>query len=149
MKTLLKQISVLFFPVLLFTFGCQKDASQPNDPVVSPTSRFTWTPSSGATVVADNFYYITAYNNIVASKTGNLTSVDIILESLSVGTHTISPSKGITLEYVYSGTTYSGKSGVVNITSNSAGLITGNFNAALTGGTITAISGEFTDLREK
>lgn len=136
-------------PVLLLTTRCQKDAGQPNDPNPSSNSSFSWTPAGGATVVADNFYYITAYNNIVANKTGNLTSIDIILDDLSVGSHTISPSKGITLDYVYSGTTYSGKSGIVNITSKTGGLISGNFNAALAGGTITSISGEFTDLHEK
>lgn len=140
---------IFFSAFLVLVWACQKDSSQPEDPGTGNTGGFTWTPSGGTQVVADDFYFITAYNNIVASKTGNLTSVDIILDDLSVGTHTISPTKGITLEYVVSGTTYTGKSGVVNITSNSGTLLSGNFTAALTGGTITSLSGEFTDLHSK
>lgn len=138
----------------LFVTGCAKAEKETEDPVntggvVTPTSEFDWTPGGSSAVTASESYYIPAYNNIVATKNGGSSYVDITLDNLNVGAHTISPSAGITLEYATLTTTYTAKSGVVNITEKSGTLLSGNFTAALNGGTLTSISGKFEYIPQK
>ena len=85
---------------LVFT-GCAKAEKETEDPantggVVTPVSEFDWTPNGSSAVTASESYYIPAYNNIVATKGGGSSYVDITLDNLNVGAHTISPSAGIT-----------------------------------------------------
>lgn len=143
----------IFILSLVFT-GCAKAEKETEDPansggVITPAAEFNWTPGGTSEVVANDSYYIPAYNNIVATKNSNSSYVDITLDNLNIGAHTISPSAGITLEYSTGSATYTAKSGVVNITDKTGTLLSGNFTAALVGGTLTTINGEFNNIPQK
>jgi hypothetical protein len=146
-------LTIFILGLILFT-GCKKDDPGPEDTPTTTTTGaapggFTWTPSGGSAVVASDAYFIQEFSNIYGIKNGVSSSVDITLDTLSTGTHNISQSIGITLEYAVGTTTYTGKSGSVNITSKTATSISGNFVVALNGGTVTSISGEFVNLPKK
>ena len=148
-RTRLNSLLILLAYSLLFLFSCKKDENTPiNDPV-TPTSNFKWSTDGSASVTASEAYFIAAYNNIVATKSGSTASVDVVLDDLKVGSHAISASTGITLEFVNQGTTYTGESGTVVISQNTGTLLSGSFSAQLSGGTIKTITGSFTDLKEK
>lgn len=143
----------IFLGSLVFT-GCTKAEKETEDPgnsgsVPTPSAEFNWTPGGGSGVTASSSYFIPAYNNIVATKNTNSSYVDIILDNLNVGAHTISSSTGITLEYSTGTATYTAKSGVVNITEKTETLLSGNFTAALNSSTLTSISGEFVNVPRK
>jgi hypothetical protein len=136
-----------------FTFTrCAKDEKAPDDPTpapvgTTPAGGFTFTPAGSSAVVANEAYFIPAFNNIVATKIASSSTVDITLDDLSTGGHTISP--GITLVYTAGSTTYTSKSGVVTISAKTGTLLSGSFSVALNGGTLTGISGQFTDISQK
>jgi hypothetical protein len=138
---------------LLVFAGCAKAEKEPEDPTPTTTGTtlhpdFRWTPGSGPAVIASDAYFIPAYNNIVALKNTTSASVDITLDNLNEGGHSISSSSGITLEYNDGTNTYTGKSGSVNITDNDGTSISGSFNCVLNGGP-GSINGQFTDIPHK
>jgi hypothetical protein len=152
-RKILNSTGILALTILFFS-ACTKEKDTPKETTSStsaagPVGGFTWTPAGGSAVVASDAYFIPAYNNIVANKNTTSDYVDIILDTLSVGNHTISPSLGITLEFGTSTATYTGKSGSVNITAKTGTLMSGTFTSALNGGTITSISGQFTNIPQK
>ena len=148
-KNHLLKLSFLF--VLLF-IGCAKETDAPKEetPVTptAPAKKFMWTINGGSAIVADDSYFVPAFDNIVASK--GTATVDIILDTLGKGTHNISPSLGITLDYNDGTNTRSGKSGSVIITENTGTLISGTFTSSLIGGgTTSTITGEFSNVPKK
>lgn len=157
MKTKFANYLLLFSGVIILSImftNCAKAEKETEDPAsnsgaITPTSEFNWTPDGSSAVTASESYYIPAYNNIVATRGGGSSYVDITLDNLNVGAHTISPSAGITLEYATSSATYTAKSGVVNITEKTGTLLSGNFTAALNGGTLTSITGKFENIPQK
>lgn len=151
-KHLLSILTLLTLVTLMFT-GCAKAEKEPEEPTPTttgstPEPEFRWTPSGGSLVVTNNAYFIPAYNNIVALRNGTSASVDIVLDNLDEGNHVISSTSGITLEYNDGTTTHTGKSGSVNITESGATL-SGNFTCTFSGGSVSSISGSFTDIPQK
>lgn len=150
-RTCLNLFSTTLILFLVFS-GCVKDETEPEEPTPTTgtpvsTPGFGWTPGGGVATTADDFYYISAYSNIIGLKNGN--GVDITLQELKTGTFSLSPSLGNTLYYTVGTTTYTGKSGTVNITTFAGNKISGNFSTTLTGGTVTSISGQFNDVPAK
>ena len=147
----LKHIFVFLIGALLL-LACAKEEQAPVDPNgggSAPTSFFTWTTDNGSTVNANDFYFVTTFNNIVGKKTSNGSFIDISLDNLSEGAYTISSSKGIILEYNDGTKSYFAASGVVNITKNTGTKLSGNFNAYLSGSTVLSVSGNFEDIPAK
>ena len=139
------------FVLLAFLVSCQKDASVPNDPNGnggSTSGSFSWI-SAGTTVHASEFYYISAFNNIVAIKVGYGTSVDIVLDNLDQGVHNIDPSQGITFEYLVGGKTYQATSGSLTISQKSSNKMSGSFSVEFAGSSIGGLDGLFSNISEK
>lgn len=138
---------------ILLVAACAKESPAPSDPntPVTPvvTGSFNWSINGGASVSADNYFFIESFNNIVGTKNSGSISVDISLDTLSVGNHTISPSNGITLDYSNGISVASAKSGIVSITSKTSSYVSGTYSAAFTSGTLTSIGGSFTNLPAK
>jgi len=135
-----------------FLSSCIKASSDPDKNVSTApsgntsTTSFQWTPNSGSGITADSSNYYASFTTIFAFKNGINNSIEINLSSLAVGAYTLSSSTGNALTYVANSTTYTAKSGVVNITANTSTNLSGNFNCALSGGTLTSLSGEFVDI---
>jgi len=151
-KSVFKFIGLLLVFTFLFS-ACAKDEDEPEEEtpgtVTPPPAKFAWTINGGAEVVANETFFVPAYNNIYGTKTGGK-NIDILLEDLSKGTHNIAPSNGITLEYTDGGTTYSCKSGSVVITENTGLLVSGNFHSVYTSaGSSNTIIGTFSSIPKK
>jgi hypothetical protein len=146
----------LLAPILIVSvilYACSKDSDKPEEeqPNSNPTTtfKFTWSLGNNASVTADDAYFVPAYSNIYATK-GTTKNVNILLEDLSVGSHSITPSKGVTLDYTDGAVTYNAKSGTVMITKNNGSLVSGSYNCSVSNGSVnTTISGDFTDLPKK
>jgi hypothetical protein len=138
--------------VILFT-RCAKDEYVEEDPTngggSTTTSSFTWTLNNTSSQFANDYFFVSAFNNIVGKNTGNGSYVDITLDNLDPGAYTISASKGIILDYYDGSKSYRGVSGVVNISAKTGTLLSGNFTASFYTGTITSISGQFIEIPEK
>jgi hypothetical protein len=134
--------------ITLSVLSCAKAEKEPEpeDPVPSePAPVFNWDPAGGSHTVADSGYFIKAYNEIVAYKNGNSNLVDIRLSDSKSATYTISSSTGNQLEYVVGSKTYTGTFGTVTLVNNNT-KISGSFSCALSGGSITSVSGQFSDI---
>jgi len=134
--------------------SCAKDETTDEDPTggtvgTTSSSGFSWSVNNGASVAANDYFFVSAFNNIVGKKTGNGSYVDITLDNLTPGTYNISPSKGIIFEYFDGSKSYSGTSGVVTISAKTGSLISGHFTAAISHSIITSVSGQFTEVPEK
>jgi len=151
-----KPFKILLGASLLTLFilsACAKESPAPTDPntPVTPvvTGSFNWSINGGTSVSADNFFFIESFNNIVGTKNSGSISVDISLDTLSVGSHTISPSSGITLDYSNGTSVAAAKSGIVTISSKTSAYLSGTYSAAFNSGTVTSISGSFSNLPSK
>lgn len=132
--------------------ACAKEEEEPVDPAGSgstTSSYFTWTSDNGSTVNANDYYFVTAFNNIVGKKTSNSSFIDISLDDLTEGSYTLSSSKGILLEYNDGSKSYFASSGLVTITKNSGNKLSGNFNANFSGSAVLSVSGSFADIPAK
>ena len=148
-------LTAIAFGLLIFT-GCAKDEDEPEDPNTTTTTTggtvtydFKWTPNSGNTISANEAYYSTATNNIYAAKNGTANSVEIILPDFSTATYSITSTSGNSLEFLSNSVAYQATSGTVKITTNGGNKISGNFNVAFSSGTLTGLSGQFTDIPQK
>ena len=151
-KIHLIKLSLLCVALVFLLIACAKetDAPKEEEPVTptAPAKKFTWVINGGATILASDSYFVPSFDNIVASK--GTATVDIILDTLGKGTHNISPSFGITLDYNDGTNAYSGKSGAVVITENTGAFISGTFTSSLIGGGSTStITGEFSNVPKK
>ncbi len=133
--------------------ACAKESPAPSDPnaPVTPlvTGSFNWIVNGGTSVSADNFFFIESFSNIVGTKNSGSISVDISLDALSVGSHTISPSSGITFDYSNGTSVVAAKSGIVTISSKTSSYLSGTYVAAFNTGTLTSMSGSFSNLPSK
>ncbi|WP_317899676.1 hypothetical protein [Aurantibacillus circumpalustris] len=140
--------TALTIVMMSLIIACAKETNEPEEePPVASQVKFTWSINGGSTIDASDGYCISAYNEIIAIKTG-ATAIDIILEDLNKGSHAISPANGITLEYNNGSANFNGKSGSVTITENSGTTLAGTFNCSLdgNGGSLT---GQFSNLPKK
>lgn len=145
-------LAATLISVATFISGCAKSEKDPaeepsNEPI--ETSEFSWTPGSSSSVKADSSFYFPAFNNIVSYKGGGSQIVDIYLSALSVGTYTISSATGITLSYTTGSTAYTASSGTIGITANTGSKLSGSFGVNLKGGTLTNLSGSFSDIPKR
>lgn len=134
--------------------GCAKASSDPdkNVPVTTgPTynEEFKWTPSGGAEVTADSCHYYTSFTTIYAFKNGNSKSIEINLSALTTGTYPFNAASGNLLTYVNGTSTYTSTAGSLTISSTNDNRLAGTFSVALGGGTVTSISGRFSDVHKK
>lgn len=154
-KLYLSIVVVFILAISINLSSCAKASTDPDkDTSTTPagntsTTSFQWTPNAGSSTTADSSNYYTSITTIYAFKNGLSNSIEINLSSLAVGAYTISSSTGNSLIYVANSNTYTAKSGVVNITANTSSNISGNFNCALTGGTLTTLSGQFVDVPKR
>jgi hypothetical protein len=152
-NTVYNILTAALLGLLIFT-GCAKDEDEPEDPTTTTTGGvatydFKWTPNNGSTVTADEAYFSTATNNIYAAKSGTANSVEIILPDFNITTYSISSSSGNSLEFLSNSTSHQATSGTVKITANSGNKISGNFAVGFSSGTLTSLSGQFTDVPQK
>lgn len=143
--------SFLFATALLAFVTCKKDEEpEPEDPN-NPSSfgQFSWKPGSGASVTADSAYYYPQFTTIYAFKNGSANMIEVNLSSLAAAGYTLSSSSGNALTFVTNSITHNAVSGAFNITASANNKLSGNFSASLTGGTITAITGNFTDIPQR
>ena len=151
----LKTVIALTFTSTLFLLSCAKDSSDPDKNVaITPAGNtnstvFSWTNNSGTSTSADSTNYYASFTTIFAFKNGTSNSIEINLSALTVGSYTLSSSTGNALTYIANSSTYTAKTGVVNITANNNSNLSGNFNCALSGGTLTTLSGQFVDVPKR
>lgn len=151
----LKFILLLLLSSLIFLISCAKASSDPDKNTSTVPSgntsntQFTWTNNAGSSVTADSSNYYTSFTTIFAFKNGITNSLEINLSSLNVGAYLLSNTTGNALTYIVNSTTYTAKSGTVNITANNSAGLSGNFNCALSGGTLTSLNGQFTEIPKR
>jgi hypothetical protein len=138
---------------LIVLSSCAKDEPEPadpNDPGTVPTlpPYFTWKVNNGSQVVADSSHCYVKSNVIFAFRNGNANTVEINLASMSVGKYLINTSSGNELKY-QTGSLVGTGTGTVNILTSGQDRISGDFNCALSGGTLTSITGTFTDIPKR
>lgn len=151
-KPFVNNAFVALLSASLCLVSCAKSEKDPAEEPTTPAielGEFSYTPGTAASVNADSSVYFPAFNNIVSYKSGATQVIDIYLSALSVGTYTISSATGISLSYTTGSTVYTAKSGTVGITANTGSKLSGKFGVALTGGTLTSLSGSFTDIPKR
>lgn len=141
-------LSILVMAGALFAaVACEKEASKPEEETTTPVSSYSFSWTTGSTSFsADNSFFVPAFNNIYAAKV-NGAYVDITLDDLTKGNHTINPSAGITFEYSDGTTTFNGKSGTVTISENTGTTLSGSYSCTLENGS--SISGSFSKIPQK
>lgn len=150
----MKPFAIRFFCLFLtvsLMVSCAKDETSPEEeePPVTNTGSFNWTLSSGQNFTADSAHCYSSITTIYAFKNGNSNSIEAALSSLGVGTYSFSPATGNSFDYTSGSTTYSGVSGTLNITANAGNKLSGSFNVNLSGGSLSSISGSFTDIQKR
>jgi hypothetical protein len=151
----LKFFQLFFLSGIIFLISCAKASSDPDkNTSTAPAgntsnTQFTWSNNAGNSVTADSSNYYASFTTIFAFKNGVINSLEINLSSLNVGAYSLSNLTGNALTYIVNSTTYTAKSGTVNITANNNAGLTGNFNCALAGGTLTSLSGQFTEIPKR
>lgn len=148
--SILKRAGMFLLLVISFS-GCVKDPDEPEEETPAPTTPtpvFNWSVNNGTAVSGDDAFYVAAYNEIYGNKNG-VTIVDIILDTIAKKTYNISQSAGITLDYFDGTTSRTAKSGIVTISEINGTRISGSYNCTFTGGTITSVSGQFSNLPKK
>ena len=144
MQYFLLRPTIIIICILLI--GCAKNKDEP-EPTPQPSQgSFTWQPTPGPGVTADSAHYYHAFTTIYAFKNGNLNSLAITLYPLTVGTYTFSSISGNELKFTKDSKTYNAVSGSCNITEAANNKLSGNFYVNFSGGAITALSGNFTDI---
>jgi len=155
---LLKHMKSLFFkPICLIIFfsvlivSCAKDNPEPEDNPATPNTpvnngKFTYSVNGNATITADSAIYYPKFTTIYSYKVGLQNTIEINLSDITVGSYTVSSVMGNALTYDTNGQTFTAKSGVVNITSNTGSRLSGDFNCSFSSG-ISTISGQFNDIR--
>lgn len=151
-SNIIKFTGLLALVIAVFT-GCAKaekepEEENPTNPITTPAKEFIWSIDGNTTVTADDSYFVPSFDNIIASK--STSTVDVILNDLNKGSHTISPSNGVTLDYTAGSITYSAKSGTFIITENTGSLIAGTFTCSFPpGSAFNTIKGEFSNVPKK
>ncbi len=147
---------------LLLVFACKKkDSSTPDTtsattttggPVLSSGS-FTWSENGGSVQTADSAEFRNTYNALFAYKGGLARYFEIDYSASTVGSYTLSTSGSNSLNYiVQTGTVtnvYTANSGTATITSNASSKLSGSFIGSYTSGTLTSISGGFSNVNIK
>ena len=141
---------------LFLVFGCVKDEDGPEEPEVTttttgsttPQSNFKWTEGGASTsTTADSSVCYVQITTLYAFKNGTVNTVEINLSDIGPGQYNISSVSGNELKYVRNGATFIAKSGLVTITSNSNGRISGNYSTAFSVSSPSGLSGEFSDVK--
>jgi hypothetical protein len=159
----MKKTILLSLLVLATVVACKKkDSSEPETITTSTTTTggsvissgtFTWSENGGSVQTADSAEFRNSYNALFAYKGGLARYFEIDYSASTVGTYTLSTSGSNSLNYIVkTGTVtnvYTANSGTATITSNTSGKLSGNFIGAYTSGTLTSISGGFTNVSIK
>lgn len=140
---------------IVLLFSCNKSDSSTdanNHSFVWTTNNKTYTPTldtafSSSTYTLTPFHIIAGYGTFPIGFDGR---IDFHLTSFNIASYTIvpSPANVNTLRYVDdAGFNLEGKSGTLNITSNSNNLLSGNFSVILVdaSGITSTMSGSFTN----
>lgn len=146
-------------------FSCKKkDETTPEEPTTTTgdtnggttgaTGSFQWQENGGTIQTADSSFWTTGTwgTGVRAFKGGYSNMFEInwaTQNNTSVGSKTLSAANyGFT--YIKSPSTYTNSiDQTLSITDNSNTKLSGNFNVAVVGGTITTITGTFTSLPKK
>jgi len=143
-------------------FSCKKkDQTSPEEPTPTTTGgttgangSFQWQENGGAIQTADSSFWTTGTwgTGVRAFKGGYSNMFEInwaTQNNTSVGSKTLSAANyGFT--YIKSPSTYTNSiDQTLSITDNSNTKLSGNFNVAVVGGTITSITATFTSLSKK
>jgi hypothetical protein len=153
-KQFLQIFGVIFCLVIITACAKKEDSFEPNtsgnteNPADNKGS-FTWTASTGQAVTADSAHYYSQFTTIFAFKNGNTNSIEVNLSALTPGTYSFSSTSGNAFAFVDGSTNYDASSGSLTITAAANNRLSGSFNTNLTGGTITSLSGTFTDIKKK
>ena len=160
-----KQIVTTAALALLTTgliFSCKKkDQTTPEEPTPTTTGgttgangSFQWQENGGAIQTADSSFWTTGTwgTGVRAFKGGYSNMFEInwaTQNNTSVGSKTLSAANyGFT--YIKSPSTYTNSiDQTLSITDNSNTKLSGNFNVAVAGGTITTLTGTFTSIIKK
>lgn len=150
MKKFLTRFSFLL-AIIFIVVSCAKDDSTPDEeePPATEQGSFIWTLSSGQNVSADSAHCYNSITTVYAFKNGNSNSIEANLSSLAVGSYSISSATGNTFSYISGSTTYDGVSGTFNVSASANNKLSGSFNVNLSGGPLTSISGNFSDIRKR
>jgi len=166
-KTILTLSGIIILGTLIIT-SCKKKSSDPSTSSTTTTTTtggtttggtttggsavagFTYVVTGGATTVADSAFYYQQYNTIHAYKNGNANHFEINLSALTVATYSIGSGTGNAVTYVMGSTYLAATSGSLNITASANNKLSGNFVTPVSGGgSITEVSGRFTDIPKK
>lgn len=145
-------LGVILF-CLFVIVSCKKEPEQscgtcPVGGSVNSTPVFSYVKNNGSTVTADSAFFIPVSKTIVAYYQGYAHKVNIKTASLAAGTYSFTSSAN-TLSYVEATFTYIASGGSINITSNTNSKLSGNFVSNGSGGGITSLTGQFTDIPSK
>lgn len=138
-KTILKSVLVAFVATTCFT-SCSSDPvnSKKNDNVSKPPppgltdfyfiegGALTWSTVS-------NPYAVNSSMSIIGNNGGSINNIEIKLTSLAVGTYNVGSLNKFFYKKPFVASTWYGKSGKINITFNSSGMISGNYDISGTG----------------
>jgi hypothetical protein len=139
---------LLFFSVLMVATSCSNDDDSSNSNP-NPTNGFTWTDSADtSTQTVDTPYASAQFFSVFAVQQG-ATIYEINLTSLAVGSYSLASASGNSLYYNKTGnlpTGFSPSSGTVTITANANNKLSGTFSATGSGGGVTTVTGQFTNI---
>lgn len=146
-KNIILGVFVLF---LFIIAACKKESESscgtcPVGGSVTPINGFSYVKNGGTPIYADSAFYNATYKTITSYYNGISTRVNIKTTSQAPGTYTLT-TPGNTLSYTETSFTYMASGGSVIISSNSNNKLTGNFVSNGTGGGITSLTGEFTNI---
>ncbi|MBL0012643.1 MAG: hypothetical protein IPP30_02485 [Flavobacterium sp.] len=152
-KTILKSILVAFIATTSL-ISCSSDPinSNENDRALRTPppglaefyfmegGAFTWSTVS-------NPYAVNSLKTVIGNSGGSLNRIEIKLTSLAVGTYNVGTLNKLIYKKPFVASTWNGKSGKINITFNSAGVISGNYDISGTGiAGVSSVKGYFNNI---
>ncbi len=145
-KTINKYLGVLLSFSMLFA-SCAKDETEPENenpttPINTTPPFFRWKTEPGSLVESDSSVCFVQSGVVFGYKNGNSHTVEARLISMNTGTYQISSSTGNEVDYFVNNKLHTG-TGTFVISESTNATISGSFSCALSGGTLTSISGTF------
>ncbi|MCC6372668.1 MAG: hypothetical protein IT236_16815 [Bacteroidia bacterium] len=151
MKKSFLNIAISLFACIVLFNSCKKDDPLPEEnPVVNTTPPiFNWKLNNITSLSSDSTFAYQNITTIFAYKGGNANSLEIELTALNTGTYSISSATGNAFTLVSGNVSHKASSGSVIITTNANNKLSGTVSVAFSTGTITTLTGDFTDVTKR
>ncbi|MBK7956716.1 MAG: hypothetical protein IPK03_00465 [Bacteroidetes bacterium] len=147
--------SHLFIAAIMVCLFAIASCSKTTTTTTTTTPSFTWQENGGAVITADSAFWTTYSSGTgIRAYRGGMTNFFEInwtgANDTIVGKKTLNTGTFADFTYINSGTTYTNSTAqFLNLTAFSNSKMTGDFDVAVTGGSVTSLKGSFANIEKR